>query len=164
MNLKTKLVSGSLVIALSFASPSLLLAQQASPPANSQNVPAAQQPNPSQGGSQQNGLPNASDSVVKPELPNSPSSTKQQPENVTTGTQAQEAPTQNQPTGTAAAQRGAVSGSMLSRPAGVAIAPEKQHRTRSFLIKMGFIAGAGVALGTVAALSMASPPKPPGAP
>jgi hypothetical protein len=56
-----------------------------------------------------------------------------------------------------------VSGSTLSEPAGVAIAPAKQKRTRSILIKMGLIAGAGIALGTVAALSAGSPSKPPGA-
>jgi len=68
-----------------------------------------------------------------------------------------------QPTGTAAAQKGKISGSALSEPAGIAIAPAKQKRVRSILIKMGFIAGAGIALGTVAALSMASPSRPPGA-
>jgi hypothetical protein len=69
-----------------------------------------------------------------------------------------------QPSGTAAAQQGKISGSALSRPAGVAIAPTKQKRVRSILIKVGFIAGAGIALGTVAALSAASPSRPPGAP
>jgi hypothetical protein len=68
-----------------------------------------------------------------------------------------------EPTGTAAAQAGKVSGSAASRPAGAAIAPAKQRQVRSVLIKIGVIAGAGVALGTVAALSQASPSKPPGA-
>ena len=65
--------------------------------------------------------------------------------------------------GTAAAQAGRVTGNAASRPAGAAIAPAKQRQVRSILIKMGVIAGAGVALGTVTALTKASGPKPPGA-
>jgi hypothetical protein len=68
-----------------------------------------------------------------------------------------------EPSGTAAAQAGRVSGSAGSRPAGAAIAPAKQRQVRSLVIKLGAIAGAGIALGTVAALSKASPAKPPGA-
>ncbi|HEY1462279.1 MAG TPA: hypothetical protein VGF44_02545 [Terriglobales bacterium] len=106
--------------------------------------------------------PPASQSISKPELPDSPSASQpQQPPQQNSATNAQ-AQTQ-QPSGTAAAQQGRVSGSTLSEPAGVAIAPAKQKRTRSILIKMGLIAGAGIALGTVAALSAGSPSKPPGA-
>jgi hypothetical protein len=54
-------------------------------------------------------------------------------------------------------------GGTASRPAGAAIAPAKQKQVRSFLLKMGVIAGAGVALGTVYALSRSSSPTPPGA-
>jgi hypothetical protein len=49
-----------------------------------------------------------------------------------------------------------VTGSMLS---GAAIAPAKQRRVRIILISLGVIAAAGVALGTVAALSHASPSR-----
>jgi hypothetical protein len=66
-----------------------------------------------------------------------------------------------QPTGTAAAEVERPAGAAAARPAGAAIAPPKQRQVRSFLIKMGLIAGAGVALGTVAALSMASPARVP---
>ena len=69
-----------------------------------------------------------------------------------------------QPTGTAAAQSQTPAGTAGSKPAGAAIAPPKQRQVRSFLIKMGIIAGAGVALGTVYALSAASPSRVPGAP
>jgi len=100
--------------------------------------------------------PPASQSIQKPELPDSPGAAAAQQ-------QTQNAPQVQQPTGTAAAQKGKISGSALSEPAGIAIAPAKQKRVRSILIKMGFIAGAGIALGTVAALSMASPSRPPGA-
>jgi hypothetical protein len=70
--------------------------------------------------------------------------------------------TQLSPSGTAAAPAVAVSGNLVSRPAGAAIAPPKQRQVRSFLIKMGLIAGAGVALGTVTALSLSSPARVPG--
>jgi hypothetical protein len=69
---------------------------------------------------------------------------------------------QSQPSGTAVAPPVQVSGGAASKPAGVAIAPPKQRQIRSWLIKFGFIAGAGAALGTVAALSAASPSRVPG--
>ncbi|HWF92319.1 MAG TPA: hypothetical protein VN684_08545 [Terriglobales bacterium] len=122
-----------------------LLAQQATPPPQTSTEPSSQTI-----------APPAAQSVQKPELPDSPGATAAQQQ--TPGS----VPVQ-QPTGTAAAQQGKISGSALSEPAGVAIAPAKQRRVRSILIKMGFIAGAGIALGTVAALSAASPAKPPGA-
>src|SRR5438045_9554163 len=67
-----------------------------------------------------------------------------------------------QPSGTAAAQAGRVSGNAASRPAGAAIAPAKQRQVRSILIKMGVIAGAGVALGPVTALTKPGGQKRPG--
>jgi hypothetical protein len=69
---------------------------------------------------------------------------------------------QTQPSGTAVAPSVQTSGGAASKPAGVAIAPPKQRQRRSWLIKFGFIAGAGAALGTVAALSAASPGHVPG--
>jgi hypothetical protein len=44
-----------------------------------------------------------------------------------------------------------------------AIAPAKQHRTRTIVIKVGAIIGAGVAVGTIVALTAATSSKPPGA-
>jgi hypothetical protein len=67
-----------------------------------------------------------------------------------------------EPTGTAAAPAGKITGSAASQPAGVAIAPAKQRQVRSILIKVGALAGAGIALGTVYGLSKASPSTPPG--
>jgi hypothetical protein len=69
-----------------------------------------------------------------------------------------------QPSGTAVAPAVQVSGSAASKPAGVAIAPPKQRQIRSWLIRFGFIAGAGAALGTVVALSAASPGRVPNSP
>jgi hypothetical protein len=67
------------------------------------------------------------------------------------------------PVGTAAAEAPTVSGITAAEPAGVAIAPAKQHRVRAILIRVGAIVGAGVAVGTVIALTEATPSKPPGA-
>jgi hypothetical protein len=74
---------------------------------------------------------------------------------------AQQAPAQK-PAGTAAAEPVNPTGVAASEPAGAAIAPAKQRRTRSLLIKLGVVVGAGVALGTVYALSAGTPSKPPG--
>lgn len=64
------------------------------------------------------------------------------------------------PVGTAAAPYEKTTGVAASRPAGAVIAPAKQRRVRSILIKLGLVVGAGVAVGTVAALSHASPSRP----
>jgi anti-anti-sigma factor len=64
------------------------------------------------------------------------------------------------PLGTAAAPSAKTTGVTASRPAGAAIAPAKQKRARSILIKVGVIVGAGAAIGTVVALSSASPSRP----
>jgi cytoskeletal protein RodZ len=75
-----------------------------------------------------------------------------------TGTQ-----TQQQPLGTAAAEKGVTRGGAASRPAGTAIAGTKQRQSRSLLIKLGAVAAAGVALGTVYALTKGTSSTPPGA-
>ena len=67
------------------------------------------------------------------------------------------------PVGTAAAESSNAGGISASQPAGVAIAPAKQHRVRTIVLRVGVLAAAGVAIGTVAAVSVATPSKPPGA-
>ena len=66
-----------------------------------------------------------------------------------------EAPVTNgtNPVGTAAAESAKTAGGGASRPAGVAIAPAKQKRSRSLWIKMGAALAAGAALGTIYGLS-----------
>jgi hypothetical protein len=68
-----------------------------------------------------------------------------------------------QPEGTATARSARTLGGPASKPAGSAIAPAKQKQTRSLLIKLGAIAGAGLAIGTVYALTRGTPSRPPGA-
>lgn len=70
---------------------------------------------------------------------------------------------QQRPVGTAAAEAPKVSGITAAQPAGFAIAPAKQRRVRTIVIRVGAIIGAGAALGTVIALTASTPSKPPGA-
>jgi hypothetical protein len=77
----------------------------------------------------------------------SPSASEQQPE----------APPK--PVGSAAAPFEKTTGVAASRPAGAVIAPAKQHRARSILIRVGIVVGAAVAIGTVVALSHGSPSR-----
>lgn len=72
-------------------------------------------------------------------------------------------PAPQQPKGAAAAEVQKSTGTAASTPSGAAIAPAKQKRSRSLLIRLGALAGAGIAIGTVVALSSAGPSKPPGA-
>jgi hypothetical protein len=67
------------------------------------------------------------------------------------------------PVGTAAARTSNPSGIAASEPAGAAIAPAKQRRTRIILISVAAVLGAAAAVGIVAGLSAASPSRPPGA-
>jgi cytoskeletal protein RodZ len=126
-------------------------------------------------------VPNAP--ATPADLPNAPSTTSTQPSGQTTQPSTpttvifpgdeQAAPaqqiqsqtgkgTQQQPLGTAAAEKGVTQGGAASRPAGNAIAGTKQKQSRSFLIKMGAIAAAGVALGTIYALTRGTSSVPPG--
>ena len=68
-------------------------------------------------------------------------------------------PTSNVPVGTAAAPQEKPAGATATRPAGAVIAPAKQRRARFILIRVGVIAGAAVAIGTVVLLSSASPSR-----
>ena len=109
------------------------------------------------------------------DLPDSPSTTLLALNSQTSQTQSsqtqsphtqqrqQTTPPPQKPVGTAAAEAPNTSGIAASQPAGVAIAPAKQHRVRTLILRTGAIIGAGVAIGTVVALTAATPSKPPGA-
>jgi hypothetical protein len=71
--------------------------------------------------------------------------------------------TPQRPVGTAAAEPMHASGIAASQPAGVAVAPAKQRRVRTIVIRVGAIIGAGIAVGTVVALTAGTSSKPPGA-
>jgi len=169
--------------------PEMLCAQQAgpatqNPPAETQqtaqpNAPATQAPaatNQSATPAAQPGTQvNPAQAPLSPvENPNAQQAPEEAPvqEQQPAGTQAQPA-TQNvpnapsaqkpaEPAGTAAAEKGRTVGGAASQPAGTAIAPAKQGQKRSLLIKIGLIAGAGIAAGTIYALSRKTPSTPPG--
>jgi hypothetical protein len=73
-------------------------------------------------------------------------------------TEQQNAPAK--PLGTAVAPYERTMGIAASRPAGAAIAPAKQRRVRTIWISLGVVAGAAIAVGSVAALSHGSPSRP----
>lgn len=103
---------------------------------------------PSSGATQPVGPPSAQPAVPSPSAqPPQPSQTAQ--------------PATPAPVGAAAAEQVRTTGGSASRPAGNAIAPVKQHQYRSILIKLGALAAAGVAAGTVYGLSRATPSTPP---
>lgn len=84
--------------------------------------------------------------------------------------QSSQAPTQQtplqqtqRPEGTAAAEPIHANGIAASQPAGVAIAPVKQRRVRTIVIRVGAIVGAAVAVGAVVALTEGTSSRPPGA-
>lgn len=96
-------------------------------------------------------------------LPDSPAPIPAQSGDPQQGSSAQATTQQQSPPstmGTAAAPAEPASGIAASKPAGAAIAPARQKRTRSFVIKMSLLIGAAVAIGTVVALSSASPSRP----
>jgi cell division septation protein DedD len=134
----------------------LAQAQQAAPPNGSS--PSVSEPQPAQQTTPGMVDPSAGPLAPVPsnpqELPSAPSSTPVQQE---------PPPSLQQPVGAAGAEIGPTAGGAASKPAGNAIAPAKQHQTRSFLIKLGAVAAAGVAIGTVVALSRGTSSNPPGA-
>src|SRR5262249_33941879 len=68
-----------------------------------------------------------------------------------------------EPQGAATAEKVATAGGAAAHPTGGAIAPARQHPTRSILIKGGALAARGAAAGTVYALSRGTSSVPPGA-
>jgi hypothetical protein len=93
--------------------------------------------------------------------PSSPAASSPQTQNSQSAAPQDSKP--QRPVGTAAAEAPNVSGITAAQPAGVAIAPAKQRRVRTLVLKVGAIVGAGVAVGTVIALTMGTSSKPPGA-
>jgi hypothetical protein len=133
--------------------------QQAQPqsttPAQQNNAPSASAPKEN----------NASDPTHVPApievLPNAPSAS-QSTQNTTPAPAATSQTKDQQPLGTAAAEKGQTSGGAASKPAGIAVAGRKQNQSRGLLIKVGAVLAAGAALGTVYALSRGTSPVPPG--
>jgi hypothetical protein len=121
------------------------------PQQSATSLPKEPDSQPAQIQLQSSALPDAPSPQVNPQnaQPNTSQSATEQQQN-----------TPASPVGTAAAPAEEPVGAAGSRPAGAVIAPAKQRRVHTFLISIGLIAGAGIAIGTVAALSHASPSQP----
>ncbi len=152
----------SLVLVIALSGVTEFAAAQSSQAPATQEPPAAQSQQPGAPGTTVNPAEGPLEPVPAPEehpLPNAPSA--QTPP-------AQSAPApppqaQTEPLGTAAAPGVPAVGGGASKPAGMAIAPAKQRQYRSLFLKIGLIAGAGIALGTVYALSRGTSSTPPNA-
>lgn len=133
-----------LMIAAQMSEAAVLQAQE---PAAAQT--AQQSSTPAQSGDQQTAKPGA-------DMPQAPDA---EPGFASRSQDAQPQDVQK-PVGTAAGPYTKPSGVAGSRPAGAAIAPSKQKRKKSLMIRVGLIVGGAVAVGTVAGLSMASSSRP----
>ena len=146
-----------LVVALVFCGlPEVVQAQQAQDPQQQQTGTTV---DPSKGPLQP--VPAQNQPSTEPAPQNPESSTTALP--ATPAPQPKAEPQMQQPLGAATAEGVPTVGGAASRPAGMAIAPDKQRQRRSLLLKLGLIAAAGVAVGTVAALSKGTSSKPSGA-
>lgn len=170
--LQSATVSVGLVLAL-LAGPFCMAQQKdaSATPAPDSTPPSASSGSTTAPANTSTAAPAGSESQASPELPDSPGSLRQRDEKSSSQqpftqlvqqSQQQQA-TPHVPLGTAAAESVPTSGVAASRPAGAALAPAKQRRVRSILIKVGALVGVGVAIGTTMALSQGSPSKPPGA-
>lgn len=110
--------------------------------------------------------------LMQPRFPGAESGQNEAPQTQSSPNQSTQTPSsaaplqtspQQKPVGTAAAEAPSASGVAASQPAGVAIAPAKQRRVRTIVLRTGAIIGAGVAVGTVVALTAGTSSKPPGA-
>jgi len=171
-NSSTAKIAGIVLVA-AFWLPQQLIAQNTIAPADQ---PAQTDQTPATGNAQTpQQTPAASGATVNPsQAPLQPVTTypdasgNQQQPNTSAGTPQAPQPKQQprtqqtEPQGAATAERLPTAGGSAAKPAGVAIAPAKQHRTRSLLIKFGALAAAGVAAGTIYALSRGTSSTPPG--
>jgi hypothetical protein len=166
-----RMLASTIALALIAGQSSYLLAQD--PPSPSSAVPPS-------AGSSSSQLPDSPGAVQSSQANSAPAATmtdetqgqaaaQDQQQAPAPAEPAQQQSTQQQPAaprqpvGTAAAETVPTTGVAASRPAGAALAPAKQRRVRSILIKVGALAGAAAAIGTTVALSKGSPSKPPGA-
>lgn len=164
----------TMALAATFWMPGAISAQTAAQPgAGTQAAPANTQPQGQAPASATQQKPPAGDTTVNPsQAPLQPVTTypdaagnpqSQSPAGPPDAPQPQQSRQPgNEPQGAATAERVPTAGGSAAKPAGVAIAPAKQHRTRSLLIKFGAVAAAGVAAGTVYALSRGTSSNPPG--
>jgi len=153
----------SAVLAATLAlAPTALEAQQpasSTPSDTTQQTQSGTTLNPAQGPLEP--VPTNQDQNQLPETPQAQQPGQPTPAQQTPAKPAPQTQNQTEPLGTATALGVSTVGGGASKPAGTAIAPAKQKQYRSLLIKLGLIAGAGAALGTVYALSRGTSSVPP---
>lgn len=142
------LLTGAFVV--SSGMPLLASPQQSS----DSNTPAPQQPAAQPQPEQTEAEPQQAAQPQTNSLPDAPQAQTQTP--------AAQQQTQT-PSGTAGAKAATVKGAPVAQPTGAAIAPARQRGHHSLLLKVGLLAGAGIAVGAAVALAEASPSRPPGA-
>jgi|HubBroStandDraft_1064217.scaffolds.fasta_scaffold05758_7 hypothetical protein len=163
--LRRQIASG-LVILLAAPFAEIAAEQPQQTPRAQQSQSESSSRDPSQAPDKQAGKPGADASQSEATYPDGPDPVRTQAADQSgqSGT-AQSGSEQQQngaqkPVGTAAAPFEKTTGVAASRPAGAVIAPAKQRRARSILIRVSVIVGAAAAIGTVAALSHGSPSRP----
>ena len=109
---------------------------------------------------QPDAAPSSSSKPAAQTNPSGPQPAAVSSSSASTDPQSGQEPTAQAPLGTAAAPYENQIGVAASRPAGVVIAPAKQKRERSLLIRVGLILGGAIAVGTVVGLSSASSSRP----
>lgn len=144
-------ISLIVLLAAPFGGSATVFAQQTAPSQQVQGTSSSQQQQPEQGSDIGN---------PKPVISTSPAPISEPESGVPKTPQAPQESGPPAPLGTAVAPYGKGIGIAASRPAGAVIAPAKQRRTRSFVIKLSVLIGACVAVGTVVALSNGSPSQP----
>jgi hypothetical protein len=165
-----EIVWGILLVAASAGVALPVAAQQVAVPDERQTVGSASQPQPLVKPNDLKQLPDSPGTVAsKPDVPIQQASIVSPEWGVASaGIQSAQSEPQSQsppqkPAGTAAAEAPHATGIAASQPAGVAVAPAKQRRVRTIVLRVGAIVGAGVAIGTVVALTAATSSRPPGA-
>jgi hypothetical protein len=109
------------------------------------------------------GLPDSPSATLAQDQEQQNSSPAAQTPNGTSTSQSQTQPSAQKPVGTATADAPDATGIAASQPAGVAIAPAKQKRARTLVLKVGAILAGAAAVGAVIALTEATSSRPPGA-
>jgi hypothetical protein len=126
-----------------------------------QAAPAPQQPDTSSSQMKNTQPAQVEEQVAAiPDAPSPQETPQSEPQNASQSDSEAQQNSTPAPVGTAAAPGEKPTGAAGSRPAGAVIAPAKQRRVHTILISVGLVVGAGIAIGTVAALSHASPSQP----
>ena len=151
--------------ALALSLPTGILAQsaEAAAPPETQTIAASELPDsPGAGWSKAQGssMQQSSSSATTAEASGQNETTQSTPAQNQDQNQEQKP---QRPVGTAAAEAPKTKGVTAAQPSGIAIAPAKQRRVRTIVLRVGAIVAAGAAVGTVIALTEATPSRPPGA-